>query len=158
MPPPFAILGCPVQNVVGDFVYKICRIWFATAFFLDNSHKHKGCHSPDHLQGPQSTPNMTGRRFHRTMEMIPALPWSSKSPSVSTPIKQKVQNKATQEVRARYDAELHPFVSIVQCPGHPVILGMGLSPDSPKVAFQTQTQNRSVLATQLPKSHPCPRW
>ena len=22
-----------------------------------------------------STPNMTGRRFHRTMEMIPALPW-----------------------------------------------------------------------------------
>ena len=26
------------------------------------------------------------------------------------------------------------------------------------VAFQTQTQNRSVLATQFPKSHPCPRW
>ena len=24
------------------------------------------------------------------------------------------------------------------------------------VAFQTQTQNRSVLATQFPKSHPCP--
>ena len=26
------------------------------------------------------------------------------------------------------------------------------------VAFQTQTQNRRVLATQFPKSHPCPRW
>ena len=26
------------------------------------------------------------------------------------------------------------------------------------VAFQTQTQNRSVLATQSPKSQPCPRW
>ena len=35
-----------------------------------------------------STPNMTGRRFHRTMEMIPALPWWSKSPSVSTPVEQ----------------------------------------------------------------------
>ena len=28
----------------------------------------------------------------------------------------------------------------------------------PLVAFQTQTQNRSVLATQFPKSQPCPRW
>ena len=26
------------------------------------------------------------------------------------------------------------------------------------VAFQTQTQNRRVLATQFPKSQPCPRW
>ena len=26
------------------------------------------------------------------------------------------------------------------------------------VAFQTQTQNRRVLAMQFPKSHPCPRW
>ena len=26
------------------------------------------------------------------------------------------------------------------------------------VALQTQTQNRRVLATQFPKSHPCPRW
>ena len=29
------------------------------------------------------TPNMTGRRFHCTMEVIPALPWKSISPSVS---------------------------------------------------------------------------
>ena len=28
----------------------------------------------------------------------------------------------------------------------------------PLVAFQTQTQNRRVLATQFPKSQPCPRW
>ena len=26
------------------------------------------------------------------------------------------------------------------------------------VAFQTQTQNLNVLATQFPKSHPCPWW
>ena len=26
------------------------------------------------------------------------------------------------------------------------------------VALQMQTQNRSVLATQFPKSQPCPRW
>ena len=26
------------------------------------------------------------------------------------------------------------------------------------VAFQTQTQNSRVLATQFPKSQPCPRW
>ena len=70
-----------------------------------------------------STPNMTGRRFHRTMEMIPARPWKSKSPSVSTPIN-KVQNKGTQGVRARYGAELPPFISIVRYPGRPVILGM----------------------------------
>ena len=31
---------------------------------------------------------MTGRRVHRTMEVIPALPWKSKSPSVPIPIKQ----------------------------------------------------------------------
>ena len=37
----------------------------------------------------KSTPNMTGRRFHRTMEMIPA----RKSPSVSTPIKLSTKKK-----------------------------------------------------------------
>ena len=45
-----------------------------------------------------STPTMTRRRFHRTMEMIPA--------------------------RVRYDTELPPFISIVWYPGRPVILGM----------------------------------
>ena len=65
---------------------------------------------------------MTGWRFHHTMEMAPARPWSSKSPSVSTPIKQSTIKK--QGVRARYGAELPPFISIVRCPGRPVILGM----------------------------------
>ena len=31
-------------------------------------------------------------------------------------------------MRARYDAELPPFTSIVQHPGHPVILGVGVCP------------------------------
>ena len=33
----------------------------------------------------------------------------------------KVGNKGTQGVRARYDAELLPIISIVRCPGRPVI-------------------------------------
>ena len=48
---------------------------------------------------PFSTPNMTGRRFHRTMEMIPASPWQSKSPSASILTKQ-CTNKGTQGVQA----------------------------------------------------------
>ena len=36
----------------------------------------------------------------------------------------KVQNKGTEGVRARYGAELPPFVSIVRCLGRPVILGV----------------------------------
>ena len=40
------------------------------------------------------------------------------------PLFEKIQNKGTQGVRAWYDAELPPFMSIVQNPGRPVILGM----------------------------------
>ena len=48
----------------------------------------------------------------------------------------------------------------------PPVFGRGQNDRFPKrpfrqpwlVAFQTQTQNRRVLATQFPKSHPCPRW
>ena len=49
-----------------------------------------------------SPPNMTGRRFHRTMAMLPALPWQSKSPSVSTLSKQSTQQgdaRGASEVR-----------------------------------------------------------
>ena len=69
-----------------------------------------------------STPNMTGRRFHRTMEVIPALPWKAKNPSVSTLGKLSIKQG---DVRggARYDTELPPIISIVRHPGRPVILG-----------------------------------
>ena len=40
------------------------------------------------------------------------------------PLLNEVQNKGTQGVQVRYGAELPPFVSVVQCPGRPVILGM----------------------------------
>ena len=40
------------------------------------------------------------------------------------PLLNKVQNKGTQGVQARYGAELPPFISIVWYPGRPVILGM----------------------------------
>ena len=38
------------------------------------------------ILGQCSTPSMTGRRFHRTMEVIPRRPWKSKSPFASRPI------------------------------------------------------------------------
>ena len=40
------------------------------------------------------------------------------------PLLNNVQNKGTQGVQARYGAELPPFISIVRCPGLPVMLGM----------------------------------
>ena len=40
------------------------------------------------------------------------------------PLANEVENEGTQGVRARYGAELPPFISIVQYPGRPVILGM----------------------------------
>ena len=40
------------------------------------------------------------------------------------PLLNNVENKGTQGVRARYGAELPPFISIVRYPGRPVILGM----------------------------------
>ena len=43
------------------------------------------------------------------------------------PLLNKVQNKGTQGVQARYGAELPPLISIVWCPGRPVILGMDKS-------------------------------
>ena len=38
------------------------------------------------------------------------------------PIVNKVQNEGTQGVRARYCAEFPPLISIVRCPGRPVIM------------------------------------
>ena len=49
-----------------------------------------------------STPNMTGRRFHRTIEVIPRCPWNSKSPCASSPIKTSISEgdaRGAREVR-----------------------------------------------------------
>ena len=69
------------------------------------------------------TPNMTGRRFHRAMDIIPPAPGSLKG-LLFPPLLNKVQNKGMQGVQARSCAELPPFISIVRHPGRPVILGM----------------------------------
>ena len=68
-----------------------------------------------------STPNRTGRRFHRTTEVIPRRSWKSKSPLASRHTKTS-KNTGTQEVRARGTTRhfLHSFVSIVRLPGRPV--------------------------------------
>ena len=57
-----------------------------------------------------STPNMAGRRSLSRTEVIPRRPWKSKSPFASRPMK-----------RARHDAVLLPFISIVPSTGRPVI-------------------------------------
>ena len=82
----------------------------------------------DIRRGQESTPNMTRQRFHCTMEVIPALAWKSESLSVSRPSQLSVCvyiythiNKGTHEVQARYHAEFPPLISIVRCPGRPVI-------------------------------------
>ena len=56
-----------------------------------------------------STPNMTGRGFHRTTEVIPHRPWK---PLASRPLKIS-KNTGPQGVHARYDAALPPIISIV---------------------------------------------
>ena len=81
------------------------------------------CISP--VSGPNrwswlSTPNMTGRRFHRTTEAIPRRPWKSKSPFASRPIYISIE-KGMRGARARYDTVRLPFISIVRSPGRPFI-------------------------------------
>ena len=69
---------------------------------------------------------MTGRRFRRTMEMIPALRWQSRSPSVSTPMKQ-----STKQGTARGGSEVRRGTSSTHfrcpAPGRPISLDMEVS-------------------------------
>ena len=63
--------------------------------------------------------------------------WSPPSPGslkalLFPPLFNKVENKGTQGVRARYDTELPPIISIVRHPGRPVILVVDCRPQSPK--------------------------
>ena len=63
----------------------------------------------------KTTPNMTGRRLHRTTEAIPRRPWKAQSPFASRHIRISIR-KGTRGVRTRYDTVLLPFISIVRCP------------------------------------------
>ena len=65
---------------------------------LARRHQDSGCQQwqlafPGKQPRQHSTPNMTGRRFHRTMEMIPARPWWSKSPSFPPLLNKKTKYK-----------------------------------------------------------------
>ena len=67
------------------------------------------------------TPNMTGRRFHRTTEVMQRCPWKSKSPLLPDLLNEAYTTG--RGARTRYDAVLPPFISIVRCPpssSHPV--------------------------------------
>ena len=54
----------------------------------------------------------------------PSSPGSLKALLFPPLLKNKVQNKGTQGLRARYSTELPPFISIVRHPGRPVMLGV----------------------------------
>ena len=71
-----------------------------------------------------SKPNMTGRTVQ--WKWSPPAPASLKALQFP-PLLNRVQNKGTQGAQARYSAELPPFISIVLCPGRPVILDMEIS-------------------------------
>ena len=124
------------------------------------------------LRVVESTPNMTGRRFHRTMEMIPALPSQSKSPSVSTPIKQSTKEGAARggsEVRRRISpihfhcpaprssshighglkSGLLDVILLESCTGSRVRILGSVFPFSPTLASNV------LLARILNKSHVC---
>ena len=71
-----------------------------------------------------STPNMTGPRFHRTTEAMPRCPWKSNSsnPFVSNPIKQVKQGDTRGASEVRHStSSIHLIISIVWSPGPPVI-------------------------------------
>ena len=72
----------------------------------------------------KSTPNMTGAKVPPYNGNDPPPAPGSLKALLFPPLLIKVENKGTQGVRARCGAELPPFISIVRCPGRPVILGM----------------------------------
>ena len=86
---------------------------------------HPNGRLPPHRRGHQpkmSTPNMTGRRFHCTMEMIPARPWlGSLKALLFPPLLNKVQNKrnarGTSEVR-RGTSSNHFHCPVPRSSGH----------------------------------------
>ena len=61
-----------------------------------------------------------GEGFTVQWKWSPPGPGSLKALLFPLPLN-KVENRGTQGVRARYDAELPPIISIVRCPGRPVI-------------------------------------
>ena len=63
--------------------------------------------------------------FFSSPYQFPPAPGSVKA-LLFPPLLNKVENKGMQGVRARYDTELPPIISIVRYPGRPVILGMEL--------------------------------
>ena len=92
---------------------------------------------------------MTRRRFHRTTEAIPRRPWKSKSPFASRPMKINTK-EGTRGVRARYDAALPPFISVVRAPDRPVMsvpdtgFSRALECHPPPLGPQTAESSKSI--------------
>ena len=87
---------------------------FLFVFSIANNRKSLGHQRPNpRLSCHVSSPNMTGRRFHRATEVIPRRPWKSKSPFASKPIKTSKNNTRTQGWGARGTTRyfLHSFPS-----------------------------------------------
>ena len=90
-----------------------------------------------------STPNMTGRRFHRIMEVIPALPWKAKSPSVSRLSKLSIKQgnaRGTSEVR-RGTSSIHFHCPVPWSSSH---IGPGLVAGKEKDAEYWGSKKKST--------------
>ena len=85
--------------------------------FLEVAERCGNCHR---VAASESTPDMTGSRFHRTTEVISRRPWNSESPPL-LPDQRTSMNKGTQGVSMRYEAVLLQFISIVRSTSRPVI-------------------------------------
>ena len=107
------------------------------------------------LQETFSTPNMTGRRFHRITEVIPRRPWKSKSPFASRPIKISI-NKGTRGLHARYDRVLPPFIHIVGSPGRPVHFVVKPRPHCQIVSVRSSARAMIFLSLLLKESKESP--
>ena len=91
----------------------------------DREHKKANCNESDHLQTTniQSSSKIDTEhdRAKITTEMIPRRPLKSESPFASRPITIRRKDIGTQRKRARYDAVLPPFISIVRSTRCPVV-------------------------------------
>ena len=93
----------------------------------------------------RSTPNMTGRRFQRTMGVIPRRPWKSKGPFASRPYQnrhgqgdargaQEVQH-GTSSIHFLVGHRSSPFISVPEQSGRGNISGDWSLPTSTKMRY-----------------------
>ena len=134
------------DSIAGLASHTSCRVFMYPASIAEMPHFYGGIvpqvHMPrgrgiaTNLKLRRSKTHSAGYNRHRIWPgegSTVQWKWSPPSPGslkalLFPPLLNKEQTKGTQGVRARYDPELPPIISIVRCPGRPVILGMDIRP------------------------------